>query len=310
MKTGISYSLHKKNLHMGSLNLDQLRTFADVVASGSFSATAARHNVSQPAVSFQLKQLEKRLGVRLIERIGRKAMPTAAGSELLEHAARIQGEVEATLKAMARHAGDKIGRVRIGTGATACIFLLPPLLRELRERFPDLEITVTTGNTPEIVKAVEENALDIALVTMPVSSRILAAEIILDDEFMLVSPPGARLPERMTPELLKGLPLILFEPSGNTRRLVDHWLAENGIAQDPVMSLGSVEAIKELVGAGLGHAILPAMALRGNEAQASLVLRPLLPRLSRELAVVLRRDKVLYRGLREVAASLRHVGSR
>jgi hypothetical protein len=54
MKTGISYSLHKKNLHMGSLNLDQLRTFADVVASGSFSATAARHNVSQPAVSFQL----------------------------------------------------------------------------------------------------------------------------------------------------------------------------------------------------------------------------------------------------------------
>jgi len=295
---------------MTSLNLDQLRTFADVVASGSFSATAARHNVSQPAVSFQVKQLEKRLGVRLIERIGRKAMPTAAGSELLEHAARIHSEVEATLEAMARHAGGMIGRVRIGTGATACIFLLPPLLRELRERFPDLEITVTTGNTPEIVKAVEENTLDIALVTMPVSSRILAVEIILDDEFMLVSPPGARLPKRMTPELLTGLPLILFEPSGNTRRLVDHWLAENGIVQtDPVMSLGSVEAIKELVGAGLGHAILPAMALQGSAAHPSLVLRPLLPRLSRELAVVLRRDKVLHRGLREVAASLRHAGS-
>lgn len=107
---------------------------------------------------------------------------------------------------------------------------------------------------------------------MPVSSRILAAEITLHDEFMLVSPPGAELPKRMTPEFLKGLPLILFEPSGNTRRLVDHWLAENGIAPDPIMSLGIVEAIKELVGAGLGHPILPIMALRGNEAQASLVM--------------------------------------
>lgn len=290
---------------MASLNLDQLRTFIDVVASGSFSATAARHNVSQPAVSFQVKQLEKRLGVRLIERIGRRAMPTAAGSELLDHAARLFGEVDATLEAMARHADGTMGRVRLGTGATACIFLLPPLLRELRGRFPDLEITVAAGNTPEIVKAVEENALDIALVTMPVSSRILAVEAVLEDEFVLVAPPGTDLPERMTPDLLKGLPLILFEPSGNTRRLVDQWFAKSGIAPHAIMSLGSVEAIKELVGAGLGYAILPAMAMRRTAAAAPLVLRPLLPRLARELAVVLRRDKVLHRGLREVAASLR-----
>jgi DNA-binding transcriptional LysR family regulator len=218
---------------MSSLNLDQLRTFADVVATGSFSATAARHNVSQPAVSFQVKQLEKRLGVRLIERLGRKATPTAAGSELLEHTARLFGEVDATLEAMARHAGGTMGRVRLGTGATACIFLLPPLLRELRMRFPDLEITITTGNTPEIVKAVEENTLDIALVTMPASSRMLAVEVVREDEFVLVAPPGTELPKRMTPELLKGLPLILFEPSGNTRRLVDRWLAENGTLQIP-----------------------------------------------------------------------------
>lgn len=290
---------------MGSLNLDQLRTFADVVASGSFSATAARHNVSQPAVSFQVKQLEKRLGVRLIERIGRKAMSTAAGSELLEHATRIFGEIDATLEAMARHAGETMGRVRLGTGATACIFLLPPLLRELRERFPDLEITVTTGNTPEIVKAVEENTLDIALVTMPASSRILSVEVVLEDEFVLVARPGIDLPKRITPVQIKDLPLILFEPSGNTRRLVDQWLGDNGIAPNPVMSLGSVEAIKELVGAGLGYAILPSTAMRRTELSASLIQRPLIPRLSRELAVVLRRDKVLHRGLREVAASLR-----
>jgi DNA-binding transcriptional LysR family regulator len=289
---------------MDSLNLDQLRTFADVVASGSFSATALRHNVSQPAVSFQVKQLENRLGVRLIERIGRRAMPTAAGVELLEHVARINGEVAAALEAMARHASGTMGRVRLGTGATACIFLLPPLLRDLRKRFPDLEITVTTGNTPEIVRAVEENTLDIALVTMPASGRMLAIDVVMEDDFVLVAPPGTDLPKRVEPKALQSLPLILFEPSGNTRRLVDRWLVDNGGESSPVMSLGSVEAIKELVGAGLGCAILPAMALRRTEPTATLVIRPVIPRLYRELAVVLRKDKVLHRGLREVASAL------
>lgn len=290
---------------MGSLHLDQLRTFADVVASGSFSATATRRNVSQPAVSSQVKQLEKRLGVRLIERIGRKAMPTAAGSELLAHAARILGEVDAALQAVARHTGETMGRVRIGTGATACIYLLPPLLRDLRERFPDLEITVTTGNTQEIVNAVEENALDIGLVTMPASSRILAVEVVSEEEFVLVAPPESDLPKRMTPDFLKGLPLILFEPSGNTRRRVDKWFAENGVVPNAVMSLGSVEAIKELVGAGLGYAILPAIGIHRPAAATDLVRRPLRPPLTRELAVILRKDKVLHRGLREVAALLK-----
>jgi len=306
VKTGIAYSLHKKILDVASINLEQLRTFTDVVASGSFSATAARQGVSQPAVSFQIKELEKRVGVRLIERIGRRATPTAAGAELLDHSARIFGEVEAALEAMARHAGGIIGRVRIGTGATACIFLLPPLLRDLRERFPDLEITVTTGNTPEIVKAVEENALDIALVTLPVSNRSLVVEPVLQDEFVLVSPPGSDLPQQVTPRSLNGVPFILFEPSGNTRRLVDQWLVENGVVQAPIMSLGSVEAIKKLVGVGLGHAILPAMAMREGD---PLPVRPLRPRLIRELAIILRRDKVLHRGLREIAAALRHASN-
>ena len=289
---------------MSSLNLGQLRTLADVAASGTFSAAAARRDVSQPAVSFQVKQLETQLGVKLIERIGRRATPTAAGIELLEYASRINGEVAAALEAMARHANGTMGRVRLGTGATACIFLLPTLLRELRRRFPELEITVTTGNTSEIVRAVEENALDIALVTMPASGRILAVDVVMEDEFVLVAPAGTDLPQRVTPKLLQSLPLILFEPSGNTRRLVDRWLAEHGVEPNPVMSLGSVEAIKELVGAGLGCSVLPVMAMGRSTRKARFAVRPLAPRLCRELAVVLRKDKVLHRGLREVAKAL------
>lgn len=286
-------------------SLDQLRIFSDVVASGSISATAARHNVSQPAVSFQVKQLEKRLGVRLLERIGRKVMPTAAGIELVEHVGRIKREIDAALDAMERRATGKFGRVRLGTGATACIFLLPPILRDLRERFPDLDMSIATGNTLQIVKAVEENDLDIALVTLPAYGRMLSVETILQDEFLVVAPPGTKLPASVTPSCLKSLPLIHFEASGNSRRLVDQWLVENELESQSVMSLDSIEAIKKLVEAGLGYAILPGMALPPAHEASAFVVRPLEPKLHRELAIVIRKDKILHRGLREVLVALK-----
>ncbi|MBV9521711.1 MAG: LysR family transcriptional regulator, partial [Alphaproteobacteria bacterium] len=116
---------------MRDLNLRHLQAFTDVVELGSFSAAAERLNLTQPAVSLQLRQLESRLGVRLIERIGPRATPTVAGSALLDHVHRIEAAVADALDAMAHHRAETIGRVRLGTGATACIYLLPPLLRRL-----------------------------------------------------------------------------------------------------------------------------------------------------------------------------------
>jgi len=149
------------------INLGHLQTFVAVVRHGSFSAAAQQLDVTQPAVSLQIRQLEKRLGTALIERVGRRAQPTAAGTELLAHAEPIQAVVASAIDAVARRATGAMGRVRLGTGATACIFLLPRILKELRQRFPLLEITVTTGNTADIVKAIDDNVLDVGLVTLP-----------------------------------------------------------------------------------------------------------------------------------------------
>ncbi|TKT43435.1 LysR family transcriptional regulator, partial [Rhizobiaceae bacterium LC148] len=99
------------------------------------------------------------------------------------------------------------------------------------------------------------------------------------------------------------LPLLLFEPGGNPRRIVDRWFAGNDVALNPTMSLGSVEAIKAMVGAGLGCAILPGMAVPPGE-RPDLVTRSLSPRLHRELAVVIRRDKRLHRGLKALRDGL------
>ena len=293
---------------MSNVSLDQLRRFADVVELGSFSAAADRAGISQPAVSLAVRQLEKRLGSRLVERVGRRARPTAAGSELMLHAARIDDVVTAMLDGMARHASGAVGRVRLGTGATACIYLLPPILRGLRQRLPSIEITVSTGNTADVVKAVEDNLLDIGLVTMPVSGRMLEVIPVCDDEFVAIQAiDGPPLPAVVTAEALSRLPLLLYEPGANTRRLADEWFARAGVRLQPVMSLGSVEAIKQLVAAGLGAAILPRQSVPDG-GSAGLVIRSLTPRLSRRLVLVLRRDKPLGRALKAMIDALRAAG--
>ena len=289
---------------MRGLNLDQLRTFAAVIEQKSFSGAAARLGISQPAVSLQVRQLEQRFGVKLIERVGRRASPTAAGAEFLAHACDVETALTAAAEAMAPHAKGTAGRVRLGTGATACIYLLPPVLRDLRQRFPALEIVVSTGNTPDMLRAVEENRIDVALVTLPAAGRMLDVRPVLDDEFVLVAPRGTRLPREITAAELAKLPLVQYEPGANTRRVVDEWALRSGHTLKAIMELGSVEAMKELTGAALGSCVLPRMALRrGHE---PFIVRSLKPRLYRKLALVLRRDKPLTKGLREL---IRRIGA-
>ncbi|HZS84729.1 MAG TPA: LysR family transcriptional regulator [Stellaceae bacterium] len=294
---------------MRELNLGHLRTFAQVVALGSFSAAAEQAKLTQPAISLQMRQLEARLGLRLLERIGRRVQPTAAGADLLKHIRQIEAAVEGALETVAYHRTGTAGRVRLGTGATACIYLLPPMLRQLRASFPKIEIVVSTGNSPAILKAVEENALDLALVTLPAPGRIFHVTPILADELVAVFPvDGPPPPATVTAATLAARPVVLYEPGGNARRVVDGWFARAGLALKPAMELGSVEAIKELVGAGLGCAVLPRLAVTGAGARQDIVLRSLSPRLHRRLGLVLRRDKRLDRGLREVIRALERLG--
>lgn len=288
---------------MERINLDQLHGFATAIELGSFSAAAQRLDLTQPAVSLQVRQLEKRLGTPLVERAGRVLRPTAAGAELLAHVGRIDAAVNDALEAVSRHTDGTTGRVRLGTGATACIFLLPPILASLRQRFPGLDITVSTGNTSDIVQAVEDNTLDLGLVTMPASGRMLDITPLLDDAFVAIAPQGTGLPQRVNAKELARHPVLLYEPGGQTRRITDAWFARAGVALHPAMSLGSVEAIKELVAAGLGCAVLPGMAVRGGHG-GKLEVRPLSPPVGRTLAIIMRRDKRLHRGLRETVAAL------
>jgi len=123
--------------------------------------------LSQPAVSLQIRQLEQALQVRLIERTRRGVRPAPAGLTLVEHSMKIDAVVSTAVESVCRHSDEITGTVTVGTGATACIHLLPTLLQKLRQAHPLLKVDVRTGNTSDIVRGVEENRIDIGLVTLP-----------------------------------------------------------------------------------------------------------------------------------------------
>ncbi|NEI69338.1 LysR family transcriptional regulator [Rhizobium lusitanum] len=285
-------------------NLDQLAAFLSVVDLGSFTAAADKAGLTQPAVSLQVKLLEQRLGVKLIERVGRRAQASPAGLELIAHARRIVEACSVAEEAMTPYREGSVGRVRIGSGGTASIHLLPRAIAIAKKRMPDLEIIVRIGNIDEILRDLEANALDLAVVALPAAGRSLEVEPFHDDELLAVAPKGSVMPDGgPDAEFMKGKTLLLYE-GGNTRRATNEWFEEAGIRPEPAMEFGSVEAIKELVAAGLGWSVLPEMALRRDTSDL-LVTSPLRPKLVRQLGMVLRRDKHLTKGLREIMKSLR-----
>jgi DNA-binding transcriptional LysR family regulator len=304
-KVMIAYSLHKKFFEMHRLNLNHLHTYSCVIACGSFSAAGAELGLTQPAVSLQIRQLEQRLNARLIERVGKRVKPTSAGSVLLEHIVHIDAAVENALLDLSIHSQAVTGNIAIGTGATACIHLLPPILQRLRQQFPALEVRVSIGNTEGVLKAVEENRLDLALVTLPAAGRSLSVTPLLSDDFVAIFSTGETgLAEQITPDTLINYPLVIFEAGSRTRTLINQWFAESGIRIKPVMELGSIEAIKEMVAAGLGYSIVPSVSVAAAHHRRGLQIRSLTPALTRTLGIVLRQDKPVSKALRQVVDAL------
>ena len=287
---------------MRNLNLDQLQTLREVVTLGSFSAAANKLHLTQPAVSLQIRELEKRLGVRLVERMGKRAYATAAGEELIVHARRLAQDADQALTAMQRHREGWLGRVRLGTSVAVCTYLLPPLLAQLRRDHRDLEVVITVETTESVVAHILDNELDIGVVTMPVREHsALEVEPLREDPMMAFFPGSERnLPAHATPRYLADRDLILNQRSSQTYKIIAQWFEAAGIELTPIMELGNSEAIKPLVAAGVGTGILPLERKQGILVYGRTQVRPLKPVLVRRLGIVMRRDKRIEAALRIV----------
>ncbi|OJW22764.1 MAG: hypothetical protein BGO51_23410 [Rhodospirillales bacterium 69-11] len=282
----------------------QLRTFLAAVETGGISAAARRLGLTQPAASQQVRELERCLGVRLLERVAGRVVPTAAGEAVLAPARRVAAALEDVIAASVAHRSAETGRLRFGTGATACIYRLPPVLAALRAGMPGLEVRIETGNSAAVCERVEQGVLDVGLVTLPAPGARRLTILPLQDDPLHALIPEALAPAEggVTPAVLGAMPLILYEPAGTTRTLIDAWFRAGGVEPQPRMQLDSIETIKVLVAGGLGASVMPGMALPGPVPQAC--IRPLDPPLARSLALVVRPEKRRDRGLRLLEAAL------
>src|SRR5262245_58340927 len=211
---------------MRGVNPDHLRALAEVVAQGSFTRAAKTLNLAQPTISLQIRELETRLGVRLVDRLGKRAFATAAGRELIAHAQRIAQETDRLLGAMRRHRDGWLGQVRIGSSTTALIYHLPPVLARLRKEHPNIELVVTTGTTTGVDGRMLKNRMVVRVVSLPITQRLL--ELVPQAGGPVVADYSDRtgnLPGRVTPQYLLQHTLILEYPRAPVRALIMGWLA-------------------------------------------------------------------------------------
>src|SRR5262245_27513166 len=241
--------MHEEIFEMRRLNLDQLRAVVEVVQQGSFSAAARSLNLTQPAVSLQVREIEERVGVPLVERLGKRAYATAAGAELIEYASRIERDVDDAMDAMRRRREGGLARVRIGTGGSMLAYLLPPVLRKLRRTYPAIELVVTTGTSDEVAEQVARNSGDIGLVMLPIPDRTLKVSLVREDPMMAVLPPGEqRAPRVLDAAMLARYPLI-FDPGGaRMHQIARDWFRAAGIEPRAAMEVGHF-AIRNIVSA-------------------------------------------------------------
>jgi DNA-binding transcriptional LysR family regulator len=291
---------------MRSLNLDQLRAFVEVVERGSFTAAAKELNLSQPAVTHQVHELEKRFKVPLIERLGKRAYLTQAGERLIEHARQLLDEDARAHSSMRRFDKEWGGRVRIGTSATVLMYALPPILQKLKTDHPQLEIHLKAGLTKTTLKLLKVNTLDLGLCALPVEDQAFETVGLFDDDLVAILPAAlGQIPKKVTPAFLAKCPLILGNEESALRQSVTEWLARAGTPPKPVMTFDNVEAIKSLVAVGLGASVVPSLCLSdGHVPMRNTVVAQLSPRVGRRIGLVKLRGKRPTSAMQLVSAAL------
>jgi DNA-binding transcriptional LysR family regulator len=291
---------------MRSLNLDQLRAFVEVVERGSFTAAAKELNLTQPAVTHQVQELERRFQVSLVERFGKRAYLTEAGEKLIEHARNLLDEDSRTQVMMRRFGDGWLGRVRVGTSMTVLMYLLPPILRQLKTDHPQLEINLKAGLTTTTLQMLKTNALDLGLCALPIEDPAFETVPLFKDELVAILPAAlGHVPKTVTPAFLSRCPLILGSENSALRRAITDWLASAGPPPKPLMEFDNVEAMKSVVAVGLGASIVPHLSLGGGHVAAgNMLVRPLSPRASRQVGLVRLRGKRSTDGMELVSAAL------
>ena len=260
---------------MSRITLKHLRYFEALARHRHFGRAAEALSISQPALSLQMKELEEILGAPLVERGPRQIRLTGLGEEVALRAGGILRGVDEVASLAQASSWPLSGRLRIGIIPTVAPYLLPRLLGQLGQRYPDLALHPREAVTAKLVRDLAEGRLDLALVALPVSEPWLAEYPLFDERFLLVRPAAQSAAPVPRLEDLGQMPLLLLE-EGHCFR--DQAIAACKLPRTPkgeIMEGSSLSTLVQMVGAGIGVTLIPEMAATVEARSAPVVLHHL-----------------------------------
>ena len=288
----------------------RLQVFHTVARLLSFTKAAESLHMTQPAVTFQVRQLEEQFNTRLFDRTHNRISLTEAGQRVYEYADRIfelYAEMENAVRDMT---GEISGMLVIGASTTIAEYMLPSLLGDFKKQYPDINVHLKVSNSDGIVSMVENNDIDLGVVEAPVMNKNLVVEECRKDRLVAIVPPQHALASQQSvavKELLENAYIAREEGSG-TREVIQEYLAELGLQTSDVhvsMELGSPEAIKGAVEAGMGISIVSEVTIHKELQLGSLVALELEPPLERPFSFVHQKQKFRQRAMDELLSFAR-----
>jgi DNA-binding transcriptional LysR family regulator len=275
----------------------RLKVFHTVARLLSFTKAAEELHMTQPAVTFQVRQLEEYFNTRLFDRTHNKVNLTPAGERVSEFAERIfdlYSEMESGVRDLT---GEISGALTIGASTTIAEYMLPALLGEFKNSYPDINLRLKVSNSEGIVSMVEHNVIDLGFVESPVSNKNLIVEVCHDDHLVVIAAPDHELVKRggkVNASDIVNYPFVSREEGSGTRDVIMQYLNEAGVSLGDLnicLELGSPEAIKGAVEAGMGITIISRSIIGKELKLKTLAELQLNPPLSRPFSFVRQRQK-------------------
>lgn len=291
----------------------RLRVFHAVAKHLSFTRAAEELYLTQPAITFQIRQLEDHFNTRLFDRHHNRISLTEAGTAVYAYAERILELYHETEKTVHEMTGVTRGLIKLGASTTIGEYLLPAILSGYHEHFPDVKVRMTVHNTSTVVRKLEDATIDLGMVEGPVDNSTLIVTPCMDDELVVILSPQSPLAawEEIPLPQLAALPFISREEGSGTRAVVEAFLSQTDFPYERlnmVLELGSTEAVKVAVEGNVGFGIVSGVALRKESRLQTLVIRRIQGiRMTRQLNFVY--QKLKFRS-KAVEAFLRFASNR
>jgi DNA-binding transcriptional LysR family regulator len=277
------------------MDYDQLASFLEVAKLQSFSRAAEKLYRTQPAISAQIRLMEQECGEKLFDRSGKKVLMTPAGEILYRYAQKLIDLQKEALQAIAELNQTPRGKLYIGANEATCLYVLPKTFAKFKQLYPLVQISIYRNFSHKILQKVQEGAVDMGIVTLPLTANNLDVIPVYRDEVQVVVPKNHPLAKNrsVTVEEMSHYPLVIPK-TGRTRVMLDRLLRDYRNHLQISMELASVETIKKFVGAGLGISIISRTYAQPEVAAGVLKLIPLEgQKLYRDLGLIYRRDRYL-----------------